>query len=123
MTKPLLLLLLTACFTSAPSLASVPLLDIWIGTIEVKRDEIYLKRCAIGQDMYMLKPLNDDKVLESIPVAVLKRGESIVVTLAAAYHAGDQGKHELLVANVVDVALGETCHLIDILERGAMPDH
>lgn len=90
--------------------------DIYPGTITVEGDKTILVRCALVKHQYVLQ---DADGAEGTPVATLRQQVAleqgiVSVTLLADYAEID-GKNRLLVLDIIDLKVGKSCHLMDLL--------
>lgn len=98
-----------------------PALDIWIGTIEIKNGSLFLKRCNIGQDLYRLEEISGASkigILSDIPMHQVEQGRPVTVSLIASY-SEVAGENVLSVDGISEINVGESCHLLDLLQTPA----
>ena len=108
---------LAALTTAAPVLAQ----DLFIGTLDVREDQVVLTRCDLAQNRYVLR----DRVGEvDKPVAQLR--ERLKTLKAPVYvevfgeYAEIEGEdgNALDVIGLENLTAGKSCHLIDALPGG-----
>ncbi|HWW27840.1 MAG TPA: hypothetical protein VNZ85_18300 [Caulobacter sp.] len=116
-------LTLAALCVLAATAAAVPALaqDLFIGTVEVRQDQVVLTRCDLAQNRYVLR---DRQGGADKPVAKLRER---LKTLKAPVYAevigeyvevqGEEG-NGLDVIGLENVKAGKSCHLIDALPAG-----
>lgn len=109
-------LAVVAALWGAPALAQ----DLFIGTVEVQKDQVVLTRCDLAQNRYILR---DGKDGREKPVADLRER---LKTLKAPVYAEVFGQYVeigedngLEVIGLENVKAGKSCHLIDALPGGA----
>lgn len=108
---------LAATAAAAPALAQ----DLFIGTVEVRKEQVVLIRCDLAQNRYVLRDREDEA---DKPVATLRER---LKTLKAPVYAevigeyvevqGEEG-HGLDVIGLENVKAGKSCHLLDALPAG-----
>lgn len=108
---------LAAMATAAPALAQ----DIYIGTVDVQKNQVILTRCDLANNRYVLRDREGEaekpvarlreqlKTLKA-PVYVEVIGEYVEVQ-------GEDG-NGLDVIGLENVTAGKSCHLIDALPSG-----
>jgi hypothetical protein len=108
---------LAAMATAAPVLAQ----DLFIGTLDVRKDQVVLTRCDLAQNRYVLR----DRAGESEkPVARLR--ERLKTLKAPVYvevfgeYAEIEGEdgNALDVIGLENLTAGKSCHLMDALPGG-----
>lgn len=103
------------------ALAAVPAYaqDLYIGTVEVQKDQVILVRCDLVQNRYVLR---DGKDARDKPVAALR--ERLKTLKAPVYvevfgQYAEQGEDNALdVIGLENIKAGKSCHLMDALPAG-----
>jgi len=101
--------------SAAPALAQ----DLYIGTVEVLKDQVILTRCDLVQNRYVLR---DSKDASEKPVAKLR--ERLKALKAPVYvevigRYAEQGEDNALdVISLENITAGKSCHLMDALPGG-----
>lgn len=117
--KPILAALgaLGLAATAAPALAQ----DLFIGTVEVRKDQVVLTRCDLAQNRYVLRDRDGEA---DKPVAKLRERLKTLKAPVYAEVIGDyvevQGEdgNGLDVIGLENVTAAKSCHLIDALPAG-----
>jgi len=110
-----LVLALVFALSAAPALAQ----DLYIGTVEVLKDQVVLTRCDLAQNRYILR---DGKDASEKPVAKLR--ERLKTLKAPVYvevfgQYAEQGEDNALdVIGLENIKAGKSCHLMDALPGG-----
>jgi hypothetical protein len=111
------LLGLAATTLAAPVLAQ----DLYIGTVDVQKDQVILTRCDLAQNRYVLR---DREGEAEKPVAVLRERlktlkAPVYVEVIGEYVEvqGDEG-NGLDVIGLENITAAKSCHLIDALPAG-----
>jgi hypothetical protein len=106
---------IVVAFSAAPALAQ----DLYIGTVEVLKDQVVLTRCDLVQNRYILR---DGKEASEKPVAKLR---DRLKTLKAPVYVevfgryAEQGEDNALdVISLENITGGKSCHLMDALPGG-----
>jgi len=108
---------LALAVAAAPALAQ----DLYVGTVDVRKDQVILTRCDLAQNRYVLRDREDGA---EKPVARLRER---LKTLRAPVYAeviGDyvevQGEdgNGLEVIALENVSAARSCHLVDALPAG-----
>lgn len=115
--RAVLALTLALVATTAPALAQ----DIYIGTVDVQKEQVILTRCDLARNRYVLR---DREGEAEKPVAKLRERLKTLKVPVYVEVIGDyveiQGEdgNGLDVIDLGDVTAGKSCHLIDALPAG-----
>jgi hypothetical protein len=96
----------------APALAQ----DLYIGTVDVQKNQVILTRCDLTENRYVLRDRNDER---EKPVANLR--ERLKTLKAPVYvevfgQYVEQGEDNALdVIGLENIKAGKSCHLADVL--------
>ncbi len=110
------LVLLAGASLLATSALSGPILDVWNGTVEMQDGVPVLRRCDVTQTRYVLKPLENPRILEQLPAAAVARGTKVSVTVIGAYEQSGPDAHILRVNALQNIRVGHSCQLLDALD-------
>ncbi|MDD5358863.1 MAG: hypothetical protein PHI79_02265 [Sulfurovaceae bacterium] len=88
--------------------------DIFIGTLEKDDVGLYLKRCALGSDIYTLKDQAKSTIIKDLEKKYTKLKKPITISFVAEYEECN-GKNCLLVDSIDEMTENESCHLLDNL--------
>jgi len=103
--------------TAAPALAQ----DLFIGTVDVRKDQVVLTRCDLAQNRYVLRDRDGEA---DKPVAKLRERLKTLKAPVYAEVIGDyvevQGEdgNGLDVIGLENVTAAKSCHLVDALSAG-----
>lgn len=93
--------------------------DVYIGTVDVQKDQVVLTRCDLAQNLYVLR---DRKGERDKPVADLRqrlktlKAPVYVEVFGAFAEIGDTNALDVIALE--NVTAGKSCHLIDALPSG-----
>jgi hypothetical protein len=100
---------------AAPGLAQ----DLYVGTVDVQKDQVILTRCDLVQNRYVLRDREGDA---ETPVARLrdrlKTLKAPVYVEVIGEYAEVGGDNALDVIGLENLTPGKSCHLIDALPGG-----
>lgn len=109
-------LLITSPFSHAEELVATDkvdvLYDLFSGTIIQDQDQLILQRCNLAKNQYLLdfKHIQDEDIIRKR----LRQDTHFWLSLkASAYEKNEQ--YHLVVDEILDVHLKESCHLSDLL--------
>lgn len=87
--------------------------DIFAGTVQYKKQELQLRRCSLGNDLYLLDFQNpeDKKQLKTL----LQQNTKFWVNLIAK-PSEHNGQYTLNVREIAELHTQQTCHLNDVLD-------
>lgn len=115
MRNRLVLAAIAVALSAAPALAQ----DLYIGTVEVLKDQVVLTRCDLVQNRYILR---DGKDASEKPVAKLRdqlKTLKAPVYVEAFGQYAEQGEDNVLdVVSLENIKAGKSCHLMDALPGG-----
>jgi len=90
--------------------------DIFPGTLSVEAGSVVLRRCSLGDDLYVLR---DAKGAHAVADYGHDKRPGSAQVIGA--YAQEQGGHVLYVKAIEDFAPGKSCHLVDALSELAAP--
>ena len=102
---------------AAPALAQ----DLYIGTIDIQKDQVILTRCDLVQNRYVLR---DRKGEPETPVADLRarlktlKAPVYVEVIGEYVEVRDEDGNGLDVIALENITAGKSCHLMDALPKG-----
>ena len=87
--------------------------DIFAGTVQYKKQELQLRRCSLGNDLYLLDFQNpeDKKQLKTL----LQQNTKFWVNLIAK-PSEHNGQYTLNVREIAELHTQQSCHLNDVLD-------
>ena len=109
-------LLITSPFSHAEELVATDkvdvLYDLFSGTIIQDKDQLILQRCNLAKNQYLLdfKHIQDEDIIRKR----LKQDAHFWLSLKASAYEKNERYH-LVVDEILDVHLKESCHLSDLL--------
>ncbi|OTG97211.1 hypothetical protein [Acinetobacter sp. ANC 4973] len=109
-------LLITSPFSHAEELVTTEkpaiLYDLFSGTIIQDKDQLILQRCNLAKNQYLLdfKHIQDEDIIRKR----LKQDAHFWLSLKASAYEKNERYH-LVVDEILDVHLKESCHLSDLL--------
>ena len=109
-------LLITSPFSHAEELVTIEkpaiLYDLFSGTIIQDKDQLILQRCNLAKNQYLLdfKHIQDEDIIRKR----LKQDAHFWLSLKASTYEKNERYH-LVVDEILDVHLKESCHLSDLL--------
>ena len=109
-------MLLNPLAAFAESIESNEVMDIFIGTLDVKNKKVILTRCDIGRNIYELKDAewSDEKAVSNFLSKEKDMIKTVYAEVVGAYR-GDGNKNILLVDSISDITERKSCHLSDLL--------
>lgn len=93
--------------------------DLYIGTVDVQKDQVILTRCDLAQNRYVLRDAKDEP---GKPVAELRerlktlKAPIYVEVVGRFAEAGDDNALDVMALE--NIKAGKSCHLIDALPSG-----
>jgi len=108
-------MLLNPLTAFAESIESNEVMDIFIGTLEVKNKKVILTRCDISRNIYELKDAewSDEKAVSNFLSKEKDMVKPVYAEVVGAYR-GDGNKNMLLVDSISDITQRKSCHLNDL---------
>lgn len=108
-------MLLNPLTAFAESIESNEVMDIFIGTLDVKNKKVILTRCDISRNIYELKDAewSDEKAVSNFLSKEKDMIKPVYAEVVGAYR-GDENKNILLVDSIGDVTERKSCHLKDL---------
>ncbi|ATZ67847.1 hypothetical protein [Acinetobacter haemolyticus] len=108
-------MLLNPLTAFAESIESNEVMDIFIGTLEVKNKKVILTRCDISRNIYELKDAewSDEKAVSNFLSKEKDMVKPVYAEVVGAYRV-DGNKNILLVDSIGDITERKSCHLSDL---------
>lgn len=112
-----------ALCASAAMAAATPVLaqDLFIGTLDVRKDQVVLTRCDLAQNRYVLRdrPDNADKPVAQLHERLKTLKAPVYVEVFGEYaEIGGEYGNALDVIGLENLTAGKSCHLLDALPGG-----
>lgn len=110
--------LLPATFALALAATAAPVLaqDLYIGTVDVQKDQVILTRCDLAQNRYVLRdrPGEPETPVADLRARLKTLKAPVYVEVFGAY--AELGEDSALdVIGLENLTAGKSCHLIDAL--------
>jgi hypothetical protein len=100
---------------AAPALAQ----DIYIGTVDIQKDQLILTRCDLAQNRYILRDRPGETPVAKLRTRLKTLKAPVYVEVIGDYVEvpGEDG-NGLDVIGLEHVTANKSCHLIDVLPKG-----
>jgi hypothetical protein len=106
---------LAVAASAAPALAQ----DLYIGTVDVQKDQVILTRCDLVQNRYVLRDREGQTLVAKLRARLTTLKAPVYVEVFGDYVEvqGEDG-NGLDVIGLEHVTAGKSCHLVDALPAG-----